>query len=281
MATKHPRFGELLTSREVSDLTGYTMNQLRNFRQRMESAPFGHVRQGGTSWYVKSEIMTWLEGQDEELSKYIPAGQGFQKPPGSGSVPTSKSDDNSSDTFEFPSLSHETLEGVLGRKLMGNLNVCFVTEFDSESLIDYSSLDVQVGAVYEFGSVSDTDLWFEERLSWGTIQPVVSKRLIAQLLDVVSHFQGQGYFFSPNDLGRALADEDLKTYSEYLEDFLVPRQVSLNVLIRFPDGKLRRAMAARFIGTRLRDNRENGYGYISDELRQATEPGYSTEFWGD
>lgn len=80
MTDYHPIYGELLSSRQTSDLTGYTMNQLRNFRQRPESAPFGFVRQGGTSWYRKDDIEAWLESNGEVEYEYI-------KPPDAISAP--------------------------------------------------------------------------------------------------------------------------------------------------------------------------------------------------
>lgn len=57
-----PLYGELLTSREVSDMTGLTMNQLRNYRQtdRIESAPFGFVRIGGAVYYRKVVIQAYI-----------------------------------------------------------------------------------------------------------------------------------------------------------------------------------------------------------------------------
>ena len=66
-----PIYGDLLTSREVSELTGYTMNQLRNQRTRPEISPFPFVRQGGTSWYRKDDIALWLEENGSVEYQYI------------------------------------------------------------------------------------------------------------------------------------------------------------------------------------------------------------------
>lgn len=74
MTDYHPLYGELLTSRQTSNLTGYTMNQLRNFRQRADTAPFGFVRQGGTSWYRKDDIEAWLEQNGAVKYEYVSAG---------------------------------------------------------------------------------------------------------------------------------------------------------------------------------------------------------------
>jgi hypothetical protein len=66
-----PIYGELLTSREVSDLTGFTMNQLRNQRLRADTSPLPYVRQGGTSWYRKDDIDIWLEENGTIEYQYV------------------------------------------------------------------------------------------------------------------------------------------------------------------------------------------------------------------
>jgi hypothetical protein len=66
-----PIYGELLTSREVSELTGYTMNQLRNQRLRPDTSPLSFVRQGGTSWYRKDDIDIWLQENGTIEFQYI------------------------------------------------------------------------------------------------------------------------------------------------------------------------------------------------------------------
>jgi hypothetical protein len=42
-------------------MTGFTMNQLRNQRTKPETSPIKFVRQGGTSWYRKSDVDTYIE----------------------------------------------------------------------------------------------------------------------------------------------------------------------------------------------------------------------------
>jgi hypothetical protein len=71
MAHYDPIYGELLTSREVAELTGFTMNQLRNQRQRPETSTFPYVKQGGTSWYRKDDIDLWLEEHGTIEYQYI------------------------------------------------------------------------------------------------------------------------------------------------------------------------------------------------------------------
>lgn len=80
MTEYHPIYGALLTSRQASDLTGYTMNQLRNFRQRPDTAPFGFVRQGGTSWYRKDDIEAWLEKNGAVAYEYVVPATGVSTP---------------------------------------------------------------------------------------------------------------------------------------------------------------------------------------------------------
>ena len=71
MSEFDPLYGELLTSREVADLTGFTLNQLRNQRQRPDTAPFGWLRQGGTSWYRRDDIVLWMEANGGVLKEYV------------------------------------------------------------------------------------------------------------------------------------------------------------------------------------------------------------------
>ena len=71
MSTYHPRYGELLTSREVSEITGFTMNQLRNHRTKPDTSPIKFVRQGGTSWYRKSDVDAYIEINGGSEWEYI------------------------------------------------------------------------------------------------------------------------------------------------------------------------------------------------------------------
>jgi hypothetical protein len=72
LTTYHPKFGELYSPKEVADLTGFTANQLRNWRQRQgETMPFGFIRQGGTSFYRKVVVDAWLEENDGGLAEYV------------------------------------------------------------------------------------------------------------------------------------------------------------------------------------------------------------------
>lgn len=71
MAQYSPVYGELLSSREVSDLTGFTMNQLRNHRQKPETSPLPFVRLGGTSLYRKADVNAWIEDNGGFEAQYI------------------------------------------------------------------------------------------------------------------------------------------------------------------------------------------------------------------
>lgn len=73
MAHYDPIYGPLLTSKEVVSRTGFTLNQLRNHRQRPEISPFPFVRQGGTSWYREDDITLWLEENGGVEYEYIKA----------------------------------------------------------------------------------------------------------------------------------------------------------------------------------------------------------------
>jgi hypothetical protein len=71
MTQYHPVYGELLTSREVSEITGFTMNQLRNHRQRPETSPLPFVKVGGTSLYRKDDVHLWLDKNGGLEAQYI------------------------------------------------------------------------------------------------------------------------------------------------------------------------------------------------------------------
>lgn len=75
MSVFHARFGVLLTSREVSDLTGFTLNQLRNDRQKDKPVLLPFVRQGGSSWYRKDDVDALLERTGGAEWEYIGDGK--------------------------------------------------------------------------------------------------------------------------------------------------------------------------------------------------------------
>lgn len=86
MAHYDPVYGDLLTSREVSDLTGFTVNQLRNQRQR-KTSPLPFISDGNTSWYRKSDVMKYLERRGNVVREYyVP--EGFDPDPIEQSVVT-------------------------------------------------------------------------------------------------------------------------------------------------------------------------------------------------
>lgn len=80
-----PIYGELLTSKQVSTLTGFTMNQLRYFRQSPEKSPFPFLKNGSNSFYRKSDIDTYIEEHGTERFEYV-VPEGFKAAPLVGSV---------------------------------------------------------------------------------------------------------------------------------------------------------------------------------------------------
>lgn len=84
MSTFHPVYGELLTAKEVIQLTGFTMNQLRNWRipARRELAPFGFVSIGVSPHYRKVVVEAWLERNGGSNVSYSPAGLDAEFPIG-------------------------------------------------------------------------------------------------------------------------------------------------------------------------------------------------------
>jgi hypothetical protein len=73
MSTLHAIYGELLTAKEVCDFTGFTMNQLRNWRipARRSLAPFGFVSIGATPFYRKVVIQDYLDEQGPQQGVYV------------------------------------------------------------------------------------------------------------------------------------------------------------------------------------------------------------------
>ena len=68
-----PVYGELLSSREVSLSTGFTMNQLRNWRlpNRHDLAPFGSIQIGGTSYYREVVVQDWIDEHGNQQGVYV------------------------------------------------------------------------------------------------------------------------------------------------------------------------------------------------------------------
>ena len=75
MSIFHPRFGVLLTSREASDVTGFTVNQLRNDRQKEVPVLLPFVKQGGSSWYRKDDVDLLLEANGGADWEYVGDGR--------------------------------------------------------------------------------------------------------------------------------------------------------------------------------------------------------------
>lgn len=71
MPEYHPNYGNLMSSKEVASITGYTVNQLRNFRYRPETSPFPFLRQGGTSKYREADIVHWLNTVGGAEMEYV------------------------------------------------------------------------------------------------------------------------------------------------------------------------------------------------------------------
>lgn len=76
MSTFDSVYGELLTAKEVANMTGLTMNQLRNWRmpQRFDKAPFGFVSIGVSPHYRRVVVEAWLERNGGTNRKFTPLG---------------------------------------------------------------------------------------------------------------------------------------------------------------------------------------------------------------
>lgn len=68
----HPLYGDLMTAKEVSDATLFTLNQLRNWRNdaRAHLAPFGSVQLGGTSYYRRIVVQDYLDENGTQVGSY-------------------------------------------------------------------------------------------------------------------------------------------------------------------------------------------------------------------
>lgn len=68
----HP-YGTVLSAKEVCEATGFTMNQLRNWRvpARRDLAPFGFIAYGNTPWYRKDVIQDFLDEQGPQQGVYF------------------------------------------------------------------------------------------------------------------------------------------------------------------------------------------------------------------
>lgn len=73
MSIQHDLYGELLTAKEVCSFTGFTMNQLRNWRvpARRELAPFGFVSIGSTPYYRKVVVQDYLDENGVQQGVYV------------------------------------------------------------------------------------------------------------------------------------------------------------------------------------------------------------------
>jgi len=75
MSIQHDKFGELLTAKETCEITGFTMNQLRNWRvpARRSLAPIGYVAIGATPYYRKVVVQAWLDENGQQQGVYFPS----------------------------------------------------------------------------------------------------------------------------------------------------------------------------------------------------------------
>lgn len=73
MPIQNAIYGELLTSKEVCEVTGFTMNQLRNWRSpnRRDLAPFGFVSIGVSPYYRKVVVQDYLDEQGPQQGVYV------------------------------------------------------------------------------------------------------------------------------------------------------------------------------------------------------------------
>lgn len=71
MAHYDPVYGQLMTSSEVSNLTGLTLNQLRNMRRSPKPGSLPFLNAGTTSWYREDDVRNWIEDNGTMQAEYI------------------------------------------------------------------------------------------------------------------------------------------------------------------------------------------------------------------
>lgn len=82
MSIYDPLYGELLTVNEVVSATGFTVNQLRNWRNesRLHLAPFGYVAVGAKPYYRSVVIDAYVNKNGGSQSVYKPSGMDVEFP---------------------------------------------------------------------------------------------------------------------------------------------------------------------------------------------------------
>ena len=82
MSIYDPLYGELLTVNEVVSVTGFTVNQLRNWRNenRLHLAPFGYVAVGAKPYYRSVVIEAYVNKNGGSQSVYKPSGLDVEFP---------------------------------------------------------------------------------------------------------------------------------------------------------------------------------------------------------
>lgn len=70
----HQELGTLYTVNEAIEITGYTLNQLRNWRtpQRRDRAPFGYVQIGHNVFYKADDLADHLTATATQSYTYYP-----------------------------------------------------------------------------------------------------------------------------------------------------------------------------------------------------------------
>ena len=84
----HPIYGDLMTAKEVSEATLFTLNQLRNWRNdnRAHLAPFGSIQIGGTSYYRRIVVQDYLDEHGSQVGSYRMTDRDKKFPLGEGSI---------------------------------------------------------------------------------------------------------------------------------------------------------------------------------------------------
>jgi len=239
------------------------------------------VRQGGSAWYLKAEIDAWVQENGAVPWTYIPTGLttgGIHARPGSAAVLPPEGD---ATRTEFWSLAHREIELGIGNKLHGNVRLEYLLPKleSNDYLPNFLDLVARVRVEYQFRSMSDLDLWFEDDTGPGRTVARVSQQLVKEIAKVLGHAQGLGYLLPAGihtNFVRSLSAND--TPNE-LSNYSIPSVTELEVWVQHPDGEDRLALEGRWQGTQIRENMGNTHAHLVGLLQRGTSARSHQGFW--
>jgi len=157
MSIQHELYGEILTAKEVTQATGFTMNQLRNWRvpARRELAPFGFISIGATPYYRKVVIQDYLDEHGVQQDVYVMSERDKKFPIAESQVKSLEQ-----------TLSHQTLSKITTETVNDWLNTLIDTRGLSASKVWMETFKEVEDALGLPRSVSGNGLRWENPTFW-------------------------------------------------------------------------------------------------------------------